>query len=306
MENDKDREDAGLTTGGFSYEISQTGILITGCDRIEDTVIDIPKLIEGRQVTAIGAYAFKEFRKVRFLSIPDTVTSLGNHCFYNCRKLEQITLSDAVMEVEDGAFKNCEELTAVTMKRITGKSTCLKCIMNEINAELEFTLQYGTDTVKLIFPRYVYDYEANVEARIINQITYGTGVHYRECVRGGDDIDYQAYDQVFKMAVYNDEGKTLRQIAGNRLLYPWKLSKEAKSTYMAYMKEHLCEEIEELAGAEDTDTIKALGELGLYTAGNVEELLETAHKAGNIPCVTCLMEYKRKLMGRGLKERFSL
>lgn len=300
------KEDIELTTDGFCYEISQTGILITGCDRIKDTVIDIPEKIEGRQVTAIGPYAFKEFRAMRVLHIPDTVTSLGNHCFYNCRKLEQITLSDAVMEVEDGAFKNCEELAAVTVKRITKKSACLKCIMNEINTKLEFTLQYGIDIVKLIFPRYVYDYEANVEARIINQITYGTGVHYRECVRSGEDIDYQAYDQVFGMAVYNDEEKTLRQIARNRLLYPWKLGEEAKNAYMAYMKEHLCEEIEELAKAEDTDTIKAIGELGLYTTDNVEELLEVAHKAGNIPCVTCLMEYKRKLMAGGLKERFSL
>lgn len=295
-----------MSAEGFYYEASQAGVTVTGCEKTNETDICIPERIEGMPVVAVEAYAFREFRTLRTLHMPDTVTRLGSHCFYNCRKLQQIALSDAITEVGDGAFKNCEELTAVTMKRITGKSTCLKCIMNEINTRLEFTLQYGEYTVKIIFPRYVYDYEANVEARIINQITYGTGVHYRECVMNGEDIDYASYDRVFEMAVHNDEEKTLRQIAKNRLLYPWKLGEDAKNIYMEYMKAHLCEEIGELAKQEDTDTIKALGEIGLYTGDNIEELLETAHGTGNIPSVTCLMEYKRKLTAGGLRERFSL
>lgn len=295
-----------MTGEGFCYEVSQAGVTITGCEKTGETALCIPEQIGGLSVVAVGAYAFREFRALRTLYVPDTVTSLGAHCFYNCRKLRQIALSDAITEVGDGAFKNCEELAAVTMRRIAGKSTCLKCIMNEINTSLEFTLEYGEDTVKILFPRYVYDYEANVEARIINQITYGTGVHYRECVRNGEDIDYASYDRIFGMAVHNDEEKTLRQIAKNRLLYPWKLGENAKDIYMEYMKAHLCEEIGELAQQEDTDTIKALGEAGLYTGDNIEKLLETAHGTGNIPSVACLMEYKRKLTAGGYRERFSL
>lgn len=295
-----------MTAEGFRYEASEAGITVTGCEKTDETDICIPKCIRGMPVAAVEAYAFREFRALRAISVPDTVTRLGSHCFYNCRKLKQIALSDAITEVGDGAFKNCEELAAVNMKRITGKSTCLKCIINEINTKLEFTLLYGERTVKIVFPRYVYDYEANVEARIINQVTYGTGVHYRECVMNGDDIDYASYDHVFEMAVHNDEEKTLRQIARTRLLYPWELGEDAKNTYMAYMEAHLCEEIEELAEREDTDAIKALGEIGLYTKDNIGALLEAAHGTGNIPSVACLMEYKRRLGAGGLRERFSL
>lgn len=295
-----------MTAEGFRYEASKAGLTVTGCEKTDEADICIPKFIRGMPVAAVEAYAFSEFRALRAISMPDTVTRLGSHCFYNCRSLKQIALSDAITEVGDGAFKNCEELAAVIMKRITGKSTCLKCIINEINAKLEFTLLYGAHTVKIVFPRYVYDYEANVEARIINQVTYGTGVHYRECVMNGEDIDYASYDRVFEMAVHNDEEKTLRQIARTRLLYPWELGEAAKSVYMAYMEAHLCEEIKELAEREDTDAIKALGEIGLYTRENIGDLLEAAHATGNIPSTACLMECKRRLGAGGLKERFSL
>ena len=298
-------KDGGIT---FQYEKQERGILIMGCNGEQEQELLVPGTIEGIPVTAIAPYAWKEFRALKRIWLPDTVTRLGSHCFYNCRSLEEVHLSDAITEVEDGAFKNCEALQHIHMNRLTNKGTCMKCIMNELNTQLEFTLYYVREEQKVVilFPRYVYDYEANVEARIINQITYGTGVHYRECVRNGEDIDYAGYDRIFEMAVHNDEERVLCRIARNRLLYPLQLAPEARKNYYNYVMKHLEMQLEECMEREDTDTIRALGELGLYTGENIDGLLQQAHGAGNIPATTCLMEYKQKLAKDSLSERFLL
>lgn len=286
-------------------EESAACVEIAGCADKHMKKVEVPAVIESLPVHSIAPYAWSECRQLETITLPDDVERIGGHCFYNCRKLKSVSLSDKIHIVEDGAFKNCEELTEVTMRRLTGRSTCLRSMMNEINTDLECILAYEDFRVKLFFPGYVYDYEANVEARIINQITYGTGVHYRECISGGEDVDYQAYDRVFEMAVHNEKEEKLCHIARNRLLYPYRLSEEAKKRYEGYLQEHIVSEVDRLIEAEDMACLQALGENGLYQGKDKEAVLALAHKKGNVSCTAAIMKSLQR-ESESYENRFAL
>lgn len=165
------------------------------------SIVTIPDKIEGMPITSIGTYAMEGHNEVTELVLPAALDTIKAHAFYNCRNLEKISLSDRVTEIEDGAFKNCRSLRFLHMQVIQGKMTCLKNLLSELNQELHIKMDYieggqVKKESKLVFPKYAYDYVDNVEARIINQITYGSGVHYRECMKE-KDIDFRKYDHVF-------------------------------------------------------------------------------------------------------------
>lgn len=295
----------------FEYMIQNDRIEITSY-RGQEQVVTIPAEIEGKPVTSIGKYAFEGNNDVLEILLPETVDTIKAHAFYNCRKLEKMSLSDCVTETEDGAFKNCRSLRFFNIAVLIEKMTCLKNLLSELNQELHVELEYRkerqgtTDELKkskLVFPKYAYDYVDNVEARIINQVTYGSGVHYRECMKE-KNIDFRKYDQVFSVAVVNDSLETLFTIARNRLEYPYELLQEAKEQYRHYIQEHLME----LAGyciQKDIDGLLFLGDQEFLTRDNIDAIMELAHKKEQIESVSVLLDYKRKHFPV-VKKRFEL
>ena len=75
--------------------------------------LDIPKVIEGYRVTAIGASAFLNCRDLTSISIPDSVTSIGDNAFYYCWHLTNISIPKSVTSIGDDAFFHCESLTNI-------------------------------------------------------------------------------------------------------------------------------------------------------------------------------------------------
>ena len=178
----------------FSYRVNEHSVEITHYVGNESEV-QIPAELEGKPVTAIGNYAFEGKNELLEVVLPKTIESIGAHAFYNCRRLMKMTLSDRILSTEDGAFKNCRSLREFHIQVYLRKMTCLKNLLSELNQEIHVTME-NMDThsmSKLVFPSYLYDYVDNVEARIINQVTYGSGVHYRECMKE-KEVDYKKYD----------------------------------------------------------------------------------------------------------------
>lgn len=261
-------------------------------------IVTIPDKIEGTPITSIGTYAMEGHNEVTELVLPAALDTIKAHAFYNCRNLEKISLSDRVTEIEDGAFKNCRSLRFLHMQVIQGKMTCLKNLLSELNQELHIKMDYieggqVKKESKLVFPKYAYDYVDNVEARIINQITYGSGVHYRECMKE-KDIDFRKYDHVFSVAVVNDTFETLFTIARYRLEYPYQLQEEAKNIYENYIQEHFYEIAEYCIKEEDTDGLLFLGDYHFLTKETIEEVIQTAHRMEKVECVSILLNYKKE------------
>ncbi len=76
--------------------------------------VDIPHTSNGRTVTAIGDWAFKNCYSVTSVTIPSGVTSIGFAAFYYCG-MTSVTIPDSVTSIADWAFNECWQLNSLTL-----------------------------------------------------------------------------------------------------------------------------------------------------------------------------------------------
>ena len=99
----------------FYYAINaKNEITITDYDLFCSSILDIPSTIEGKIVTTIGKYAFKDCDSLK-ITIPNSVTTIGLSAFENCNSLTSITIPDSVTTIGESAFENCNSLTSITI-----------------------------------------------------------------------------------------------------------------------------------------------------------------------------------------------
>ena len=99
----------------FYYAINaKNEITITDYDLFCSSILDIPSTIEGKIVTTIGKYAFKDCDSLK-ITIPNSVTTIGLSAFENCYSLTSITIPDSVTTIGESAFENCNSLTSITI-----------------------------------------------------------------------------------------------------------------------------------------------------------------------------------------------
>lgn len=274
-----------------------SGIEILGISVKEGNAADaiaIPENIMGKPVVSLAPYAFRNERWLREISLPESMERIGSHCFFDCRGLKKLVLPDRITELGDGAFKNCENLSEIELLVRIQKSTCLKSILSERNETLYVRVFYPSgEEAALVFPRYLLDYEANVEARIINQVTFGTGLEYRECFYY-EDIDYKKYDDLFYHEQNVGEKENTARLAAARLSAPYKLSGEQREKYLSW----LCRDKETFSKVIDWYE-KHPKELPLFLslAGREEKIfslaLSCAQEKGNARLSGRLMEKKQ-------------
>jgi hypothetical protein len=99
----------------LKYEVKDSAVTITGCDKKASGELTIPATIEGNPVTSIGGRAFRGCRFLTKLTIPDSVTSIGEDAFLICTSLTSITIPDGVTSIRRYAFGHCDNLTRVTI-----------------------------------------------------------------------------------------------------------------------------------------------------------------------------------------------
>ena len=77
--------------------------------------IQIPSIINGYEVVAIGDNVFREMSSedVKEIVLPNTVMSVGNYSFYECRGIK-IRVQGALTSIGEFAFGNCDNLSSVT------------------------------------------------------------------------------------------------------------------------------------------------------------------------------------------------
>ena len=103
------------TYGNFEYSVLDDGTV--GITKYIGSAekVDIPKKINGKSVTKIEWFAFRECTRLTSVAIPDSVTSIGDCAFESCKSLKSITIPNSVTEICDGAFIGCESLTNITI-----------------------------------------------------------------------------------------------------------------------------------------------------------------------------------------------
>ena len=69
----------------------------------------------GKEVTAIGALAFRGYTALKTIALPDSIKTIGDSAFFGCTGLTSITLPDGVTSIGVSAFKNCSGLTEMVV-----------------------------------------------------------------------------------------------------------------------------------------------------------------------------------------------
>lgn len=277
----------------FEYEISGRECTITKYLGSDTQECKIPDTIDGCKVTSIAKYAFSGHSGLAFVRLPADLRTIGAHAFYNCRNLRHIALNDVLDDIGDGAFKNCAKVSRIEITRNTGSMKCLKALLEEMNQEILVMIHYRQKTSALIFPYYMHEYEENTPGRIINQITIGSGVHYRETV-GGTDIDYVRYDRIFDVEKNIDVNESAWKVAYWRLRFPYALSDKDAQGYMKYLRERKYDTAAYLIKDEMYEELGVFLDLIIQTRDEVKAVIEGARIRGAIKAVGYLLEYEKK------------
>ena len=102
-----------LVNPNLKYEVKDSAVTITGCDKKASGELTFPATIEGKSVTSIGDKAFAECTSLTSITIPDGVASIGRYAFFDCTSLTSITIPDSVTSIGDGVFVSCTSLTSI-------------------------------------------------------------------------------------------------------------------------------------------------------------------------------------------------
>ena len=70
-------------------------------------------VVEG--FTTVGAYAFKDLKKVTTVTLADTVEDIDMYAFSGCEALTSITLPETMTAVNRGTFSGCKALEGITV-----------------------------------------------------------------------------------------------------------------------------------------------------------------------------------------------
>lgn len=107
--------DPSLANLDFDYEIVNSEVVITFCNRDSQGDIVIPDTIAGYPVTTIKASAFAACSKITSVVIPDSVTVIENSAFSGCNGLKSVTISGSVKTFGAHIFWACDNLETVVM-----------------------------------------------------------------------------------------------------------------------------------------------------------------------------------------------
>ena len=242
-------------------------------ERVFQRCRNLERLDLSPNLTELPAYAFADCRSLTELTIPDGVTSVGSQCFYNCTQLKSLALPRTVTEIGSGVLMNCARLERLSFP--AGLNASL--LVSDLYQKLIVTVYQDDHATRLLFPEYAYEFEDIVMPRQFRTITYGSGGRYRECI-GGNGIDLDLYDQLFRVAKLEESPETVTQLALFRLMDDTDLRTPVREGYWAYIREHLDALAPTLIQGDNEAELEFLLEQGDLSADQLDTLLTCAQR----------------------------
>ena len=102
---------------GLKYSVNsdKKTCTITGIGQCKEALIIIEEYIDGYQVTAIGANAFKNCTSLVSVTLPESVKTIGKCAFENCTSMKELILPDGLLSIEKYAFENCGAISDIIL-----------------------------------------------------------------------------------------------------------------------------------------------------------------------------------------------
>lgn len=299
------------------YQKTEKGIFLTGCYGVDGTVI-LPDEIEGIPIVGIAPYAFSDNKEneddLIFLSetalllenrrrlkttdieevrLPFGICEIGKYAFYRCRNLKKLVLSDAILEIGGGALTGCRGIKEVEIYFQNGECSALKSILDEVRFQVHARLYMKDKVADILFPEHYEEAVEDTPAKQLFTRYHGAGGDYRQCFYNRE-LDYKKYDELLYRAVAEDTVKTVSKMAFGRLMFPYKLSKEAKEKYTTYLKKNVTEIMVLLTEDEEIEKIRFLVNEKIVSEEAFLLAVECATKQGKTEVLSVLMDEKRK------------
>lgn len=108
----------------WKYMVNADGVSVTIVNPKETTAaispaptgnVTIPSMIDGKMVTAVGAFAFRECSSMKSVTIPSTVTGIDIGAFWGCSSLKSMLIPYGVTYIGTQAFQDCRNLVDVML-----------------------------------------------------------------------------------------------------------------------------------------------------------------------------------------------
>ncbi len=99
----------------LSYIMSGGSVSVADCDEDTSGALVVPDTIQGKPVTSIRNYAFRDCHALTEITIPDGVTSLGVGTFFESTGLTKVTLPEGILTLPLYTFYGCRSLVDITI-----------------------------------------------------------------------------------------------------------------------------------------------------------------------------------------------
>ena len=109
----------------------------------KNTTVTIPEYLlvnnEKFKVTAINEKCFYKNKKVKKVTIPNSITRIGKNSFSGCTSLTTVTMGTGVKKIDAQAFNGCKKLKTINIKS-KKLTTVGKNVFKGINKKAKFNL----------------------------------------------------------------------------------------------------------------------------------------------------------------------
>lgn len=274
----------------FNYSYDGRNLVIQGVKNTSAIEINVPPIIDGIPVSAIGNSAFSFCSELKKVTIPDTVTTVENSAFKGCSALVEAVLSSELVSIGNTAFAGCENLKRVTISNHADRfeiNTFRGCTsLEQVFVKLKETFHLRKDGTP--------DPDKNP---VIREFAIGSAAAetiwacLKAIISATDPrSNYMGkYDSVF-LEIYDEDDQY--KIASFRLKNPIDMTPDIEYVYRSTLTGMIMSVIR----ADKVDRLTTIGELGCIDNNELNEYIDLASRIGG-GCIAYLLEYKNRTTG---------